>query len=125
MKAQKICLDCKKELSGRADKKFCDVYCKSAYHYKLRQQTPNFYIRVDQQLKKNRKILKYSHKSGKGTVRVQTLMKQGFSPDFFTHYWKNNNGDVYLFVYEFGFLKKIKNGEQKYILVTWQPYMKK
>ena len=125
MRAQETCLECKKELSGRADKKFCDVYCKSAYHYQLRQEGMNFYTRVDQQLKKNRKLLKQYNKSGKAIVRAQTLIQQGFNPNFFTHYWKNNNGDVYLFVYEFGFLKKIENGKQKYVLVTWQPYMEK
>ena len=125
MKEQKTCLDCKKELTGRADKKFCDVYCKSSYHYKLRQEAKNFYTRVDTQLKKNRKLLKQYNKAGKATVRAETLKGEGFDPNFFTHYWKNNQGDVYLFVYEFGFLKKPENGKQKYVMVTWQPYMKK
>lgn len=125
MREQRICLDCKKELTGRADKKFCDVHCKSSYHYKLRQEAVNFYTRVDQQLKKNRKILKQYNKAGKATVRSQTLMELGFDPNFFTHFWKNNKGDVYLFVYEFGFLRRMENSKQKYVLVTWQEYMEK
>ena len=28
-----VCLNCKKELEGRSDKKYCDGYCKSNYNY--------------------------------------------------------------------------------------------
>lgn len=122
----KICLACQKPLTGRADKKFCDPYCKSAWHYqKMQEDNASFYARVDKQLKANRKLLKSYNKAGKATVRAATLIEQGFDPNFFTHYWKNKNGDVYLFVYEFGFLSRVENGRKKYILITWQPYMKK
>ncbi len=123
---QKYCLACKQELQGRADKKFCDPYCKSAWHYrKMQEGKSSFYARVDKQLKTNRRLLKSYNKSGKATVRANTLIQQGFNPDFFTHYWKNKNADVYLFVYEFGFLSKSENGKQKYVLVKWQKYMSK
>lgn len=123
MERQSLYLNCKKELFGRVDKKFCDVHCKSAYHYKLRQENMSFYSEVDQQLKLNRKILKAFNKACKATVRSEVLVEQGFNPDFFTHYWKNKKGKVYLFVYEYGFLKKIENGKRKFILVKWQSYM--
>ena len=123
MKKQRLCLNCKKELLGRVDKKFCDVHCKSAHHYKLRQENMSFYSEVDQQLKLNRKILKVFNKAGKATVRSEVLLEQGFNPDFFTHYWKTKKGEVYLFVYEYGFLKKNESGKRKFILVEWQPYM--
>ena len=59
MKKERKCLECQKLLDGRADKRFCDPYCKSAYHYKKSQsETPKFYIKVQQHLKLNRKILK-------------------------------------------------------------------
>lgn len=121
---QQNCLACEKELTGRRDKKFCDPYCKSAWHYsKLQEDNYSFYARVDRQLKTNRKILKSYNKAGKATVRADTLKQQGFNPKFFTHYWKNQAADVYLFVYEFGFLTRTENGKKKYILVTWQDYM--
>lgn len=126
MRRQKTCLACGKTLQGRADKKFCDPYCKSAYHYKQAQETaPKFYNKVDNQLKLNRRLLKGFNKAGKATVRAQILLEQGFNPNFFTHYWKNQKGDVYLFVYEYGFLKRKENNRDKYILITWQEYMKK
>lgn len=122
----KYCLSCNKELSGRRDKKFCDPYCKSIFHYKNYQDGfSSFYAIVDRQLKLNRQILKSFNKAGKATVRATVLSEHGFNPNYFTHYWKNNNGDVYLFVYEFGFLSRIENKKKKYVLVTWQPYMEK
>ncbi|GHA44350.1 hypothetical protein GCM10007103_26990 [Salinimicrobium marinum] len=122
----KQCLACNSDLQGRPDKKFCDPYCKSAWHYsKNRDEDAGFYHKVDRQLKTNRKILKSFNKAGKATVQSEVLLGHGFDPKFFTHYWKNNKGDVYLFVYEFGFLTRKENGKKKYILVTWQQYMEK
>mgnify|MGYP007006704943 FL=1 len=104
MDTQKKCLACNRELKGRTDKKYCDPYCKSAWHYKKHQEgNKSMYSRVDRQLKINRKILKEYNKAGKATVRAETLTAIGFNPHFFTHYWKNKKGDVYFFVYEFGF----------------------
>jgi hypothetical protein len=122
----KTCAFCEKVLEGRSDKKFCDPYCKSSYHYKKSlEQSPRFYNKVDNQLKTNRRILKQYNKAGKSTVRASILISEGFDPNFFTHYWKNQHGDVYLFVYEFGFLRKTEHQTDKYVLVKWQEYMAK
>lgn len=118
------CFNCGEVLVGRVDKKFCDSYCKSAFHYKEKQKNENkFYRRVESQIKLNRRLLKEFNKSGKSTVRSDLLLNKGFSPDFFTHYWKNKKGEVYLFVYEFGFLRVKQNGRDKFVLVRWQEYM--
>jgi hypothetical protein len=119
------CKNCGTILQGRSDKIYCDNYCKSAYQYKNEKENQsNFYLKVDKQLKSNRKILKAYNKAGKSTVRAEELLKEGFNPNYFTHYWKNQKGDVYLFCYEYGFLKRTEGDKEKYILVTWQDYMK-
>lgn len=124
MRLIKECLYCGRILEGRTDKKYCDLHCKSAFQYKKEKQNPErFYNKVDNQLKLNRKILKEYNKGGKVTIRTKVLLDLGFDPTFFTHFWKNQKGEVYLFVYEYGFLKKNDNGKEKYILVTWQDYM--
>ncbi|MBU3822495.1 hypothetical protein KO566_10510 [Flavobacteriaceae bacterium XHP0103] len=124
MRFYSACLYCGAELKGRADKKFCDPQCKSAHQYQQAKQNPErFYNKVDNQLKLNRRLLKNFNKAGKATIRKEQLLQAGFDPNFFTHYWKNNKGDVYLFVYEYGFLKKTENNTDKYILVQWQDYM--
>lgn len=118
------CENCGATLEGRSDKKYCDNYCKSAYQYKNEKENQsNFYLKVDKQLKSNRKILKAYNKAGKSTVRAEELLKEGFIPNYFTHYWKNQKGDLYLFCYEYGFLKRVENNLEKYVLVTWQKYM--
>tara|TARA_R110002012_G_scaffold320402_2_gene543969 strand:- start:78055 stop:78444 length:390 start_codon:yes stop_codon:yes gene_type:complete len=124
MRLQQECLYCQKQIIGRTDKKYCNLHCKSAYQYqKAKEQPQRFYNKVDNQLKLNRKILKQYNKGGKVTVRETVLREKGFDPNFFTHFWKNQKGEVYLFVYEYGFLK-IKEGQNnKYVLVLWQEYM--
>lgn len=124
MRIQQECLYCGKALTGRTDKKYCNLHCKSAYQYEREKRNPvRFYHKVDKQLRLNRRILKEYNKGGKVTVRAQVLLELGFDPKYFTHYWKNQKGNVYLFVYEYGFLKKNENGKDKYILVKWQDYM--
>lgn len=124
MRFYKTCLFCENELRGRTDKKFCDAQCKSANQYqKSKEQPERFYNKVDNQLKLNRKIMKEYNKGGKAIVRSNTLKEEGFNPNFFTHYWKNKNGDVYLFVYEYGFLKRLERNIEKYVLIKWQGFM--
>ena len=93
----KNCLNCSEVLVGRKDKKFCDEYCKSAYHYQQKQKNEDvFYKRVEAQLKLNRRLLKAFNLAGKSMVGSEVLLEKGFCPDFFTHYWKNKKGEVYL-----------------------------
>ena len=118
------CPHCKEEVKGRSDKKFCSIYCKSSYHYHdTINNESNLFRIIDKQLRLNRRLLKNYNKSGKAVVRKETLLKEGFNPKYFTHYWKNQKGDVYLFCYEFGFLEKQEKGKSKYVLVQWQEYM--
>lgn len=126
MRIYKECIHCSKELRGRTDKKFCDPQCKSAYQYQIEKQNlERFYNKVDNQLKLNRKLLKEYNKGGKVTIRRNVLLEIGFNPNFFTHYWKNQNGQVYFFIYEYGFLIRKENGKEKYVLILWQDYMAK
>ncbi len=119
----RYCPICSVILHGRADKKFCSTKCKSIYQYEQRQEKEVFYFKVEKQLRTNRKLLKQFNKEGFTTIRKSVLLKEGFNPKFFTHYWKNQKGEVYLFVYEYGFLSKHLNGKDKYVLIKWQSYM--
>ena len=80
------CKNCGTILQGRSDKIYCDNYCKSAYQYKNEKENQsNFYLKVDKQLKSNRKILKAYNKAGKSTVRAEELLKEGFNPTQVSH----------------------------------------
>jgi predicted nucleic acid-binding Zn ribbon protein len=123
MDKEKSCPICEAIIVGRSDKKFCSMKCKSIDQYEKRQKNEGFFLKVEKQLRINRKLLKRFNRSGFATIRKSELISVGFNPKFFTHYWKNAKGEVYLFVYEYGFLSKTTHGKEKYILVTWQEYM--
>lgn len=117
------CTYCEKPIIGRSDKLFCDVHCKSAYQYQHRKVNESHYFTIDKQLKKNRTILKFFNKAGKAYVPKNEMIERGFDPKYFTHYWKNQKGQVYLFCYEFGYLEISDKGKSKFLLVQWQEYM--
>ena len=120
------CLSCNNKVEGRVDKLFCSPYCKSSYHYiKNRNKKMTRFNLIDVQLKRNRSILKHFHKTGKTTILKSELIDKGFNPNYFTNYWKNNNNEVYLFCYEYGFLSLDSLGKNKYLIIDWQDYMKK
>ena len=126
MMPDSTCKYCQAPLSGRADKIFCSPYCKSAYQYQQKKDKPkSLFEKVDNQLKLNRKLLKQYNKEGVTTIRENLILKMGFNPKYFTNYWKNPQGEVYLFCYEYGFLRKFDERKNTYrlILVQWQPYM--
>ncbi|MCK4922362.1 MAG: hypothetical protein KAS71_15020 [Bacteroidales bacterium] len=124
MRVHKVCLECGKELNGRIDKKFCDMYCKGSYHFKKsKEEQPKFYSKVDDQLKRNRKILKEFNKTGISIVRLETLRNLGFNTRFFTHFWKDKKGDTYLFCYEYGIWEKTDRKARKHVVVEWKDYM--
>ena len=120
------CLNCEEKLTGRAGKIFCSPYCKPNYHYqKNKDKETTLFKTIDKRLKTNRQLLKKYNKAGKAVIRKEALIQEGFNPNYFTHYWKNQKGEVYLFCYEFGFLEKKEHNKEKYVLVQWQDYMGK
>ena len=121
-----VCLHCSEQIEGRIDKLFCTPYCKSAHHYQKKKFAgKTMFKTIDDTLKRNRKLLAHYNTAGKAVIRKDELLKAGFNPKFFTHYWKNSSGDIYLFCYEYGFLERKENSKSKYVLVQWQDYMDK
>jgi len=78
MECNRICPVCEAPVKGRSDKKFCSPKCKSMHQYENRQQKEAIYIKVDRQLKTNRKVLKGFNKKGLSTVRKTELHKRRF-----------------------------------------------
>ena len=123
--AMRICPVCGSELKGRRDQIYCSANCKSAAQYENRIINEELFFRIDKQLKINRKVLKKYNRKGSTKLRAETLFQEGFNPNFFTHFWKNNKNQVYLFCYEYGFLKLKDKENEKYLLIQWQEYMNK
>jgi hypothetical protein len=120
------CLECNEPLTGRIDKKFCNEHCRSYFHTKNKKlKEDSTYLRVNKQLKLNRKILKNVSAPGTSQVNAEILLNLGFKPNYYTNNWSTKNGNLYHFCYEFGFrlLREI-NKPDKYMLIQWQDYMK-
>jgi len=116
------CKECGENLAGRLGQKFCSVYCKSSFHYKnYKLNQPSTYVKIDNQLKCNRRILKSYNISGQSQIKTKILIEEGFDFNYFTHIWTAKNGNLYYFCYEFGF-RNLNDG--KYMLIMWQDYMK-
>lgn len=120
----KKCPVCESKIIGREDKKFCSLKCKSAHQYQQRKKSEALFFKIDKQLKKNRNLLKKYNQTGFASIEISKFEQMGFNPNYFTHYWKNKKGEVYLFCYEYGFLKKKAKGKLRYVLIEWQDYMK-
>ena len=101
----KTCQLCNKPLKGRADKKFCDDYCRAAYNNELKSPVNNHIRNINNALGKNRRILDaiLGTEEMAKTTRDK-LMQKGFLFKYFTHQYLNKKGQTYFFVYEMGYL---------------------
>ncbi len=102
----KQCIYCGKDLRGRADKKFCDDYCRNAYNNSQNSDRTRMVRNINNALRKNRRILESLLPAHEATAKVsrQILQTEGFNFKFFTHQYQTRKGDVYLFCYEYGYL---------------------
>jgi len=99
------CLSCDKILNGRADKKFCNDYCRNAYNNQLKSANSPVVRNINNALIKNRRILE-------AMLGEEKMVKQpkekfhslGFNFKYYTHNYTNQKGNVYVFCYEFGYL---------------------
>lgn len=120
---QSFCLSCNKKLQGRIDKKYCDSYCKSAYHNQYKSKHELVISTTNVKLRKNRSVLAYFSPEGKATVRKSVLVQAGYDFSLFTTFFSFTRG-TYYFCYDYGFLPIIDNkGIEKVVIVQKQEYM--
>lgn len=102
----KHCLACNKPVKGRADKKFCDDYCRNAYNNQLKTSSDKLVININNALKKNRRILEsiipQQDELAKSTK--EKMMAKGFQFKYITHTYTNKKGQTYFFCYDYGYL---------------------
>lgn len=97
-----FCLTCGDELWGRADKKFCNDYCRSAYNNKLPGRSKSLKQEIDQALKKNRTILQQLLQD-KLEIQIakQDLFAAGFNFQYLTHLSTASKEVLYFHCYEY------------------------
>lgn len=102
---KKYCLACGKTLHGRADKKFCNDYCRNAYNNNLKSATTQIVRNINNALLKNRRILEtILGNEEMQKTKKDKLLQQGFQFKYGTHTYTNKKGNVYFFCYEYGYL---------------------
>jgi hypothetical protein len=105
MEEKRFCPECGDPVYGRADKKFCSDPCRNAYNNRNIGYSDNYTRRVNNILKKNRKILQELNPGGKTKVHLNQLIRKGFDFNYLTNLYITKNGNTYYFIYEHGYLK--------------------
>lgn len=118
---KRSCLECGTPLSGRKDQKFCSDYCRNTHNNRLNEDATKYVRRINNILRKNRRILSKLNPEGKSTVDGITLAEEGFNFHYYTNIYTTKNGSDYYFCYEQGYLR-LEN--DRYMLVLKQDYVK-
>ena len=100
----RLCLECETKLMGRIDQKFCNDQCRNTYNNRLNKDESALMKNINNQLRKNRRILRELNPNGKVKVKKQTLQAKGFSFKYYTNIYKTKEGKIYYFCYEYGYL---------------------
>ncbi|CAN5557683.1 hypothetical protein BH23BAC1_BH23BAC1_21500 [soil metagenome] len=103
---KKNCLSCGKKIQGRADKKFCDDYCRNSYNNQTKASVNNLVRNINNALKKNRNILEslLPSKDEVSKANRDKLNQLGFQFKYMTHTYTNKKGNVYFYCYDYGYL---------------------
>jgi hypothetical protein len=115
------CLECKLKLSGRKDQKFCSDYCRNTFNNRLNEDATNYMRRINNILRKNRRILEGLNPTGKRTVDGILLAEEGFNFHYFTNTYTTRKGATYFFCYDQGYLR---TENDQYMLVLKEDYVK-
>jgi len=115
------CKECGQVLNGRKDQKFCSDYCRNTYNNRQNEDATAYVRRINNILRKNRRILAAMNPTGKVTVDGIRLAEEGFNFHYFTNVYQTRKGSHYFFCYEQGY---IKLDNDQYMLVHKQDYVK-
>ena len=101
------CKLCNHAYSGRSDKIFCSVNCKSLYHQKLNRVTVKAAERIDKILHRNRSILLeiMGKNSTQKKVNKLVLDKKKFNYSYCTGFHINKHNKIYRNIYDFGWME--------------------
>ena len=103
------CLECYEQLRGRADQKFCNDQCRSAYNNRQLVESNKVIRTINRILKKNYFILAALNPEGKTTVLMSDLQKKGYRFDYFTCTYLARNSRIYYFCYDMGYCELENN----------------
>ena len=98
-----FCPECNEKIIGRADKKFCSDQCRTQYHNKISCHEIRKIRRINNVLRKNRKILSAClGESEYLRVSRERLLISGFDFEFHTQQLKLKKGKPWMIIYDYG-----------------------
>ncbi len=100
----RTCLECGEKLIGREDKKFCNDSCRNSYNNKINKDTNNLMRNINNQIRKNFRILNHLNTEEKTKVSKNTLLQKGFDFTLITSIYTTKTGNQYFFVYNQGYM---------------------
>ena len=98
------CLECKSELFGRVDKKYCSDQCRNAFNNREKRSDNNYIRNVNNALRKNHRILQGLLKEDKTAVKKEKLMTLGFNFNYHTSLYQTKDNRVYFYSYDVGII---------------------
>lgn len=101
---KRLCPECGEVIVGRVDKKFCSDACRNTFNNKANSDSSNYVRNINNQLRKNRRILEDLLQGDKITLPKQKLLDKGFNFKYYTNQSTTKNGHTYVYCYEFGYL---------------------
>jgi len=117
---KRLCPECRYEIIGRIDKKFCSDQCRNAFNNRLKQDSNNYMRKVNNILRRNRRILAELNPRGKSKAHRNKMIDKGFNFDYYTNTYTTKAGKIYFFCYEYGYLPI---EDDFYALVLKQDYV--
>ena len=108
------CPVCGSKIVGRKDKKFCDVQCRVSFHQMMNNDCDRMIRKLNNRLKKNRRILNHFDELGKVICSTSQLLFMGFDFSIHTSIYISENGDTYYYCYDRGY---VSEGRDKYAIV--------
>jgi predicted nucleic acid-binding Zn ribbon protein len=98
------CPECGEPIHGRIDKKFCSDLCRNSFNNKQNSDTNNYVRKLNNILRKNRRLLEISLQGETTRIAKQKLIDKGFNFLYYTNRNTTKNNHTYVFCYEYGYL---------------------
>lgn len=114
---------CGKELLGRADKRFCNAYCRNSFNNHAKKDEEQFIQQVNKVIRSNRKILKTLCPSGKTVVKKDVLDSLGYNYKFFSEMYKSADERYYFICYDYAFTPMAEGNKNNALIIKRAEYM--
>lgn len=107
----RLCGQCARPMRGRTDKRFCSSHCRNSFNNKRNGTRNRMICRINQLLQRNRRILEQFLPQPERMVRIHLgqLSEHGFDFRYHTQAIRTGKGNLYCFVYEYGY-RLLENG---------------